>query len=149
MEIERKFLIDKIPDSIDLSSLKCRRIEQGYLCTEPVVRVRRDNDDYYLTYKSKGLMAREEYNLPLNEAAYNTLIKKADGNIITKTRYEIPEKNNLTIELDIFEGKFSGLLLAEVEFSSEAEALAYTPPAWFGKDVTKDASYHNSNMAKK
>lgn len=149
MEIERKFLIDKIPDSIDLSSLKCRRIEQGYLCTEPVVRVRRDNDDYYLTYKSKGLMAREEYNLPLNEAAYNTLIKKADGNIITKTRYEIPEKNNLTIELDIFEGKFSGLLLAEVEFSSEAEALAYTPPAWFGKDVTKDASYHNSNMAMK
>ena len=149
MEIERKFLIDKIPDSIDLSSLKCRRIEQGYLCTEPVVRVRRGNDDYYLTYKSKGLMAREEYNLPLNEAAYNTLIKKADGNIITKTRYEIPEKNNLTIELDIFEGKFSGLLLAEVEFSSEAEALAYTPPAWFGKDVTKDASYHNSNMAKK
>jgi len=149
MEIERKFLIDKIPDSIDLSSLKCRRIEQGYLCTEPVVRVRRDNDDYYLTYKSKGLMAREEYNLPLNEAAYNTLIKKADGNIITKTRYEIPEKNNLTIELDIFEGKFSGLLLAEVEFSSEAEALAYTPPAWFGKDVTNDASYHNSNMAMK
>ncbi len=149
MEIERKFLIDKIPDSIDLSSLKCRRIEQGYLCTEPVVRVRRDNDDYYLTYKSKGLMAREEYNLPLNEAAYNTLIKKADGNIITKTRYEIPEKNNLTIELDIFEGKFSGLLLAEVEFSSEAEALAYTPPAWFGKDVTNDAAYHNSNMAKK
>lgn len=149
MEIERKFLIDKISDSIDLSSLKCRRIEQGYLCTEPVVRVRRDNDDYYLTYKSKGLMAREEYNLPLNEAAYNTLIKKADGNIITKTRYEIPEKNNLTIELDIFEGKFSGLLLAEVEFSSEAEALAYTPPAWFGKDVTNDAAYHNSNMAKK
>lgn len=149
MEIERKFLIDKIPDSIDLSSLKCRRIEQGYLCTEPVVRVRRDNEDYYLTYKSKGLMAREEYNLPLNEAAYNTLIKKADGNIITKTRYEIPEKNNLTIELDIFEGKFSGLLLAEVEFSSEAEALAYTPPAWFGKDVTNDASYHNSNMAMK
>lgn len=149
MEIERKFLIDKIPDSIDLSSLKCRRIEQGYLCTEPVVRVRRDNDDYYLTYKSKGLMAREEYNLPLNEAAYNTLIKKTDGNIITKTRYEIPEKNNLTIELDIFEGKFAGLLLAEVEFSSEAEALAYTPPAWFGKDVTNDASYHNSNMAKK
>lgn len=149
MEIERKFLIDKIPDSIDLSSLKCRRIEQGYLCTEPVVRVRRDNDDYYLTYKSKGHMAREEYNLPLNEAAYNTLIKKADGNIITKTRYEIPEKNNLTIELDIFEGKFAGLLLAEVEFSSEAEALAYTSPSWFGKDVTNDAFYHNSNMAKK
>ena len=128
MEIERKFLIDKIPDNIDLAALRCRHIEQGYLCTEPVVRVRRDNDDYYLTYKSKGLMAREEYNLPLTKAAYDNLIKKADGNIITKTRYEIPEKDNLTIELDIFEGRFAGLLLAEVEFSSEAEALAYVPP---------------------
>ena len=147
MEIERKFLIDKIPDSIELPLLKCRHIEQGYLCTEPVVRVRRDNDEYYLTYKSKGLMSREEYNLPLTKDAYNKLIKKADGNIITKTRYEIPEKNNLTIELDIFEGKFDGLLLAEVEFSSEEEALAYVPPVWFGKDVTNDASYHNSNMA--
>lgn len=147
MEIERKFLIDKIPDNIDLAALRCRHIEQGYLCTEPVVRVRRDNDDYYLTYKSKGLMAREEYNLPLTKAAYHNLIKKADGNIITKTRYEIPEKDNLTIELDIFEGRFDGLLLAEVEFSSEAEALAYVPPVWFGKDVTNDAAYHNSNMA--
>ena len=147
MEIERKYLISSVPFA--LSSYPCRKIEQGYLSTAPVVRIRRDNNDYILTYKSKGMMIREEYNLPLNEAAYNTLIKKADGNIITKTRYEIPEKNNLTIELDIFEGKFSGLLLAEVEFSSEAEALAYTPPAWFGKDVTKDASYHNSNMAKK
>ena len=147
MEIERKFLIDKIPESIDLSGLKFRRIEQGYLCTEPVVRVRRDNDDYYLTYKSKGLMVREEYNLPLTKAAYDKLIKKADGNIITKIRYEIPEKDNLTIELDIFEGRFAGLLLAEVEFSSEAEALSYTPPEWFGKDVTNDAAYHNSNMA--
>ncbi len=147
MEIERKFLIDKIPDNIDLAALRCRHVEQGYLCTEPVVRVRRDNDDYYLTYKSKGLMAREEYNLPLTKAAYDNLIKKADGNIITKTRYEIPEKDNLTIELDIFEGRFAGLLLAEVEFSSEAEALAYVPPVWFGKDVTNDAAYHNSNMA--
>lgn len=64
-----------------------------------------------------------------------------------KIRYEIPEKDNLTIELDIFEGRFAGLLLAEVEFSSEAEALSYTPPEWFGKDVTNDAAYHNSNMA--
>lgn len=148
MEIERKFLIDKIPEDIKLSELKCRHIEQGYLCTEPVVRVRRDNDDYYLTYKSKGLMSREEYNLPLTVAAYDKLIKKSDGIIITKTRYEIPEKDNLTIELDIFEGKFEGLVLAEVEFSSEDEALAYIPPTWFGRDVTNDAAYHNSNMSR-
>ena len=49
MEIERKFLIDTLPDTIDLNEFPKRRIEQGYLCTEPVVRVRRDNDEYYLS----------------------------------------------------------------------------------------------------
>ena len=56
MEIERKYLVSGIPDNID--SYPCRLIEQGYLNTSPVVRVRRDNNDYYLTYKGNGMMAR-------------------------------------------------------------------------------------------
>lgn len=146
MEIERKFLIKKLPDN--LASYKARKIEQAYLCTDPVVRVRRDNGDYYLTYKSKGMIVREEYNLPLTKEAYGHLLTKADGNIITKTRYEIPEKNNLTIELDVFEGKFDGLLLAEVEFASEEEALGYIPPEWFGEDVSNSTKYHNSTLSR-
>lgn len=146
MEIERKFLIKKLPDN--LTSYKARKIEQAYLCTDPVVRVRRDNDDYYLTYKSKGMIVREEYNLPLTKEAYGHLLAKADGNIITKTRYEIPEKDNLTIELDVFEGKFDGLLLAEVEFASEEEALSYIPPEWFGEDVSNSTKYHNSTLSR-
>ena len=146
MEIERKFLIKKLPDN--LTSYKARKIEQAYLCTDPVVRVRRDNNDYYLTYKSKGMIVREEYNLPLTKEAYGHLLAKADGNIITKTRYEIPEKNNLTIELDVFEGKFDGLLLAEVEFASEEEALGYIPPEWFGEDVSNSTKYHNSTLSR-
>lgn len=146
MEIERKFLIKKLPDN--LTSYKAIKIEQAYLCTEPVVRVRRDNDVYYLTYKSKGMIVREEYNLPLTKEAYGHLLAKADGNIITKTRYEIPEKDNLTIELDVFEGKFDGLLLAEVEFASEEEALGYIPPEWFGEDVSNSTKYHNSTLSR-
>lgn len=146
MEIERKFLIKKLPDN--LTSYKARKIEQAYLCTDPVVRVRCDNDDYYLTYKSKGMIVREEYNLPLTKEAYGHLLAKADGNIITKTRYEIPEKDNLTIELDVFEGKFDGLLLAEVEFASEEEALGYIPPEWFGEDVSNSTKYHNSTLSR-
>ena len=146
MEIERKFLIKKLPDN--LTSYKARKIEQAYLCTDPVVRVRRDNDDYYLTYKSKGMIVREEYNLPLTKEAYGHLLAKADGNIITKTRYEIPEKDTLTIELDVFEGKFDGLLLAEVEFASEEEALGYIPPEWFGEDVSNSTKYHNSTLSR-
>lgn len=146
MEIERKFLIKKLPDN--LTSYKARKIEQAYLCTDPVVRVRRDNDDYYLAYKSRGMIVREEYNLPLTKEAYGHLLAKADGNIITKTRYEIPEKDNLTIELDVFEGKFDGLLLAEVEFASEEEALGYIPPEWFGEDVSNSTKYHNSTLSR-
>ena len=82
MEIERKYLIDKNKIPFQPSDFPCRRIEQGYLCTEPVVRVRRDQDDYILTYKSKGLMAREEYNLPLTKEAYLHLREKTDGNIL-------------------------------------------------------------------
>jgi adenylate cyclase len=147
MEIERKFLVKTIPDN--LSEYKCRIIEQAYLCTEPVVRARKDNDEYYLTYKGRGLMAREEYNLPLTNEAYQHLLAKADGNIITKKRYEIPDGTGKTIELDIFEGVFSGTVVAEVEFETIEEANSYTAPSWFGKDVTNDTAYHNSNMSKK
>ena len=146
MEIERKFLVKQIPEGC--TSFPCRQIEQAYLNTDPVVRVRRDNDDYYLTYKGKGLLSREEYNLALNKEAYEHLLTKADGIILTKKRYMIPVPGNdhLTIELDVFEGHYHGLILAEVEFASE-EAKAFNPPAWFGEDVTFSGEYHNSRLS--
>ena len=147
MEIERKFLITKLPDH--LNNYKCRNIEQGYLSINPVVRVRKDNDNYFLTYKGSGMMVREEYNLPLTKESYHHLIQKADGNIITKKRYEIPTSDGLIIELDLFEGSFNGITLAEVEFVSESQANSYIPPEWFGLDVTNSSEYHNSNMSKK
>lgn len=145
MEIERKFLVKEIPFSLD--GFKKRRIEQAYLCTDPVVRVRRDNDSYYLTYKSKGFISREEYNLPLTKVSYEHLLLKADGIILTKNRYEIPEKDGLIIELDIFEGSYQGLILAEVEFESEEVANSYIPPSWFSEDVSMSGKYHNSTLS--
>ena len=143
MEIERKFLIKELP--ADLETYPKEHILQGYLCKDPVVRVRTQGERYILTYKGVGLMAREEYNLPLNEAAFRHLIEKADGRRIEKTRYKIPD-GDYTIELDIFEGEHAPLILAEVEFPSVEEARAYQPPAWLGEDVTSDPGYHNSNM---
>lgn len=148
MEIERKFLINKEDLPTNLKDYPALEIEQGYLCIGPVVRIRRQNDEYYLTYKSGGLMAREEYNLPLNKEAYEHLKPKADGLVICKTRYLIPEKDGLTIELDVFHSDYEGLLLAEVEFSSIEEANAYIPPEWFGRDVTNSTEYHNSTMSR-
>lgn len=148
MEIERKFLIEKNKLPENLEQYPSKQIEQGYLCTDPVVRIRRSNDSYYLTYKSKGLLAREEYNLPLTREAYEHLRPKADGIVISKVRYVIPEKDGLSIELDIFGAPYQGLLLAEVEFPSEEAANVYVPPAWFGEDVTYSTKYHNSTLSK-
>ena len=142
MEIERKFLIKELPD---LSKYESNHITQGYLCTNPVVRVREDGDKYYLTYKGKGLMAREEANLPLTKEAFEHLVEKSDGKIIRKTRYLIPF-TSYTIELDVFEGDHAPLIMAEVEFPSIEEANTFIPPEWFGEDVTEDRKYHNSNM---
>ena len=59
VEIERKFLVKKENLPRNLKQYPRKVIQQGYLCTDPVVRIRQSNDSYYLTYKSKGLLARE------------------------------------------------------------------------------------------
>ena len=91
---------------------------------------------------------RREENLPLDADSYRHLLKKADGNIITKTRYKIPFDNGLTIEIDVFHGKFQGLILAEVEFPTEDAANAFIPPDYFGEDVTFSSEYHNSTLSR-
>lgn len=164
MEIERKFTVKTLP--VNLRSYPCRIIEQAYLNTDPVVRIRREDDSYYLTYKGKGLLAREEYNLPLNEESYYHLREKADGNIISKKRYIIPiehpqfdptyvsstggkiDQLSLCVELDIFEPPFAPLIIAEVEFPDKEMAEAFLPLDWFSQDVTNDPAYHNSNLSK-
>ena len=149
MEIEKKFLIQSLKDVPgDISDYDYHDLEQGYLSTAPVVRVRKEDDTYYLTYKGSGMLVREEYNLPLTKESYEHLVQKADGIVIKKRRYLIPLDGGLTCELDVFRGKYEGLLLAEVEFSSEEEANAFVPPAWFDTEVTFDSRYHNSNMSK-
>lgn len=146
MEIEKKFLLGRMPE--DLTQYQSKKIAQGYLCTDPVVRVRRSDDSYYMTYKGSGLMVREEYNLPLTREAYEHLVSKIDGLLIEKTRYLIPLTDRLTAELDVFEGTLAPLTLVEVEFGSVEEASAFTAPDWFGEDVTESGRYHNSYLSR-
>ena len=147
MEIERKYLIQSPPDGYE--TWPSHQIEQAYLCTEPVVRIRREDDSFYLTYKSNGLLAREEYNLPLTGEAYAHLLEKADGIILSKRRYRKPiEGTDLTIEMDVFSGNYEGLILAEVEFPSIEAANTFVPPAWFGEDVTLSGEYQNSRLSR-
>jgi len=148
MEIERKFLINKIP--FNLNEYECFVLEQAYISTNPVIRVRKKintDEKYILTIKSSGMMTRQEYELDIDKAAYENLLKKAEGNIITKNRYIIPLDNSLILELDIFKGIFDGLIMGEIEFPDEETAKKYTPPAYISEEVTYDKRFHNSNMS--
>ncbi len=159
MEIERKFLLKNVPPHLD--TYPHHQIEQAYICTDPVIRVRKEDNDCYLTYKSEGMMARKETNLSLKPEAYEHLKAKADGNIISKKRYLIelkhpqfkkefpqpPSDYTLTVDLDVFEPPFAPLIMAEVEFGSQEAAIAFIPPEWFGEEVTYVMQFHNSFMA--
>lgn len=149
MEIERKFLIpvENLPNGLEQYAHKS--YEQGYLCTAPVVRVRQEGDAYVLTYKGAGLLKREEHNLPLDKRSYQHLLEKADGTIINKTRYFIPLDELHQIELDIFHKDLDGLIMAEIEYPTEDDAMTYPIPDWFGREVTYDSAYHNSTMSQK
>lgn len=146
MEIERKYLVRSFPS--DPEQYPCTELEQAYLCTDPVLRVRKDGDRFYFTYKGKGLLTREEYNLPLNQEAYEHLKAKADGRILTKTRYRISLTNSLTAELDCFHGDLEGLSLVEVEFPDVKASEEFVPPEWFGEEVTFEEAYSNSFLSR-
>lgn len=155
MEIEKKYKIKEMPKQLEQYEKK--EIEQGYLCTSPIVRIRKSNDDYILTYKSKigleasvGLDARvcNEVEVPLTEEGFLHLREKVDDNIITKDRYIIPLEKGKKAELDIFHGRLEGLHFVEVEFDNEEEARSFNPPEWFGEDVSFDRRYTNNYLSK-
>ena len=101
IEIERKFTVKELPK--DLDRYPYHVIEQGYLNVHPAVRVRREDDTYYMTYKGSSMenedpsqdgqsrpIGKVEYNMPLDKESYDHLVLKADGNMIRKKRYLIP-----------------------------------------------------------
>ena len=147
MEIERKFLVKTLPENLE--NYEQKRISQGYLCTEPVVRIRRSNEEYFLTYKGRGKMVREEHEFPLTAEAFAHMLPKIDGILIDKIRYLIPLDEKHTAELDIFQGVLAPLRLVEVEFESVEDADSFVAPDWFGEDVTNSTEYHNSNLSKR
>lgn len=147
-EIERKYLVRQIPE--DLSVYEVQEITQAYLCIKPVIRVRsigRSGEvSYVLTVKGGGMVVREEHELPLEKEQYEFLLQKKEGRVISKKRYRIPLKDGHIAELDAFEGELAGLYTVEVEFESVEEMDSFTPPEWFGQDVSQDLRFKNSHL---
>lgn len=157
MEIERKYLVKEKDLPKNYKNFDCKKMVQGYIYLKPAIRVRKSNDEYYLTVKDKPKkpvssskdLERIEYELKIDKKAYNHLVKFSIGRIIYKKRYLIPyklNKKNYIIELDIFEKDLKGLIYAEVEFKNVKDAETFTPPDWFYKDVTGIDKYKNTNL---
>ncbi len=145
-EIERKFLIQKSPDGL----VNCPSVEirQGYLMVDETqeIRLRDKGGRYFLTVKQGIGLSRSEVEVELEERQFETLWPLTEGKRVEKTRHLV-EYEGVTIELDVFQGALSGLCMAEVEFPSDEEALAFSPPDWFGEEVTDDERFKNKSLA--
>jgi adenylate cyclase len=149
VEIERKFLVEAVPD--DLGEHESSALEQGYLAIHAdgtEVRIRRRDGRSVLTVKSGGGLVRVEEELPIDDATFERMWPLTEGRRIEKVRHLIPaEPPGLVIELDVYGGELAGLAVAEIEFASEDDARAFAPPAWLGPDVTDDARFKNQRLA--
>jgi len=146
-EIERKFLLKQLPERLK----RARRcvIAQGYLAAEPGgrhVRLRKKGKTASLTFKVGRSAHREEREIKLSAKQFSALWPATVGRRLRKLRYEVPWKS-LLIEVDVYRGKHSGLVVAEVEFPDRATCRKFKPPSWFGREVTGEKRYSNVRLA--
>lgn len=154
LEIERKFLVDRVPGFVDSGGCL---IEQGYVALDVEagveVRVRSlcSSDDAcggfgVLTVKRGVGVRRSEVEVGLGEVEAAALWSMTAGRRVRKRRYGV-RVGGVFAEVDVYEGPHEGLVVVEVEFASEGEARAFEPPAWFGREVTGEAAYTNASLA--
>jgi len=146
LEIERKYLIkkDKWNASLPKDGVYYR---QGYILTDPskTIRVRLAGDQGYLTIKGLSVGASRpefEYKIPKEDAV--ALLDNFCPSSISKVRYKVQFDNHLW-EIDEFAGDNEGLIVAEIELTSEDET--FTLPDWIDKEVTAEDKYYNSNLS--
>ena len=148
IEIERKFLV-KSNDFKTLAFVQ-KRIAQGYLNSTPerTVRVRIKGEKGFLTIKGIGNesgMTRFEWEneIPVKEA--QQLLNLCETGKIEKIRYEIKVGSHI-FEVDEFFGENDGLIIAEIELSSETEM--FEKPDWLGEEVKNDERYYNAYLSR-
>jgi adenylate cyclase len=146
-EIERKFLIDDVPEPEFLGT--GTKLRQGYLAEENdvEVRVRIAEGSAVLTVKAGRGVARTEVEAPVDLDAAEALWSHTDGRRIEKTRHRVPVESGVA-EVDVYGGELEGLCTVEVEFPSEEAAAAYRPPTWFGRELTGEPGWANAALAR-
>jgi CYTH domain-containing protein len=147
MEIERKFLVTDLPP--EAAQAPSSELRQGYLALDGAVevRVRADGDDRVLTIKGGSGLTRTEAELSLDAERFDALWPLTEGRRVDKRRHQLALDDGLVLEVDVYAGALDGLMTAEVEFASEADSAAFTPPPWLGRELTGDKRYANQSLA--
>ncbi|MBQ2721148.1 MAG: hypothetical protein IJF23_06395 [Clostridia bacterium] len=152
MEIERKFLIDRFPESLPLES-ECE-MRQIYISVMPTVRARSkkvgDKETFRLTVKGSGELCREEIETSVTKEQFEALCRVAEKEPIRKLKRCYKLSDGLLLECSLVdEGTENEFMYAEVEFESVAAAEAFVPPDYLGKEVTYDNSWKMNNYWKR
>lgn len=149
IEIERKFLVTS--EDFKKEAFAKHQIAQGYLNSNPdrTVRIRIKGESGFLTIKGKNNdsgTTRFEWETEIALMEAKPLLDLCEKGILLKTRYEIRVGKHV-YEVDVFHGENEGLIIAEIELSSEQEV--FEKPNWLGKEVTGDNRYYNSYISQK
>lgn len=150
LEIERKFLVKNTPVDLKEHSIS-REIVQGYISSprdSKTIRLRKVDGLYFLTVKMRTdrPLEKEELEPRITKSQFTALWPAVGSRVIRKTRYLAPFHTFL-LEVDFYHESLEGLITVEVEFISLKEANSFTPPEWFGKEVSKDSRFSNQHLA--
>jgi CYTH domain-containing protein len=146
MEIERKFLLERLPPAV--GRLPGKRIRQGYLAIGHAreVRIRMIGGQCWMTVKQGAGLVRQEIETRIARGQFEQLWPVTEGLRIEKTRYALRHRGR-TVEIDIYGGALAPLQVAEVEFPSIEASERFTPPDYFGEEVTDREDYRNAALA--
>ncbi|MCR5757431.1 MAG: CYTH domain-containing protein [Selenomonas sp.] len=146
MEIERQFLVEKLPPLPE----KFAFLAQGYISLEPEIRIRQIGESqYFLTVKRGAGLVREEWETAISFQEFGNLKERLYPGtcMIRKKRYRLPLPDGLIAELHVHAGHLMGFNYVEVEFPDVESAQAFIPPSWFGREVTEDARFSYGLLA--
>ena len=145
-ERERKFLVAKVPQLLNNGV----EIKQGYIAIDGDLSVRVRSSDgaaWKLTIKTGRGAIRTELECAITQHTFEVAWQHTQDRCVTKTRYKIPIESGVIAELDIFQSQLAGLMMVEVEFPTDAELHEFTPPGWFGREVTEDGDFTNLSLS--
>ena len=148
LEIERKFLVKN--NDFKKVAFQQKTLQQGYLNSDKhrTVRVRISDNQGFITVKGVSNASgttRFEWEKEIDVKEAMQLLTLCEPNIIEKTRFLVKNGTHV-FEIDEFFGANKGLLIAEIELTSENET--FEKPSWLGEEVTGNPIYYNASLSK-